>query len=165
MSLVKNVPSTSEHTYTERLDVWFVSMVQKLETDHFLMKENIASDETKNFYEAVIFGDDKSGMAHVRELSTKFFVKNLVMEYFKEISSFNRIPNKLALGLSDSKILVWAEINDSDEDTEDALLLAEARVNQKYHDRGFYITSTITETTDLLPVPPHYQAVKISTKD
>lgn len=69
------------------------------------------------------------------------------------------MPLKLALGLSESKILVWSEIKDDDEETEDALLLIEAKINGKYRPFGFYVNSTIIEESDRISIPPHYQTI------
>ena len=63
------------------------------------------------------------------------------------------------MALSDSKILVWAVVDDNDEKTEDALIIAEAKVNGKYYEKGFYLNSTIIEKSDNLSVPPHYQKI------
>ena len=64
------------------------------------------------------------------------------------------------MGLSNSKLLVWSEIEDNDEDMEDALLIAEAKVNGKYQKDGFYINSTIVEKSDNLSIPNHYQILE-----
>lgn len=148
-----------ENTKSERIDNWFGCMLAELQTDRFLMKENLASVETKNHYEDLIFGDSWKNMGTIREQSTQFFIGHLIRDYIKELVSFNKMPKKLALGLSDSKILVWSEIEDNDEATEDALLLAEARVNGKYQSKGFYISSTVVEASDNMSVPPHYQPI------
>lgn len=153
----------SDDKQGQNLDQWFGALIQELQTDHYLLKENIASKETKTFYDAMMSGNESSMAAQIRETSSRFFIKNIVFDYLSEIKTFNKIPVKLALGLSDSKILVWSEINDDDEATEDALLLAEARVNSKYQTRGFYINSTIIEKSDNLPIPPHYQNIIIPT--
>ena len=57
-------------------------------------------------------------------------------------------------------VLVWAEINDDDEQMEDKLILSEAKINAKYHLYGFDMESTIVETSDKLPVPNHYRSLK-----
>jgi len=77
-------------------------------------------------------------------------------------SSKNVFPQKLAFDFSDAKILVWAQIKTEDVSTEDALILSEAEANSKYSDNGFYISSTIVEECDNLPIPSHYHEVKIN---
>ncbi len=88
-----------------------------------------------------------------------YFISNIIRDYLQELKNHDSKPIKLAMGLSDSKILVWSVINDNDEQTEDTLLLAEAKVNGKYQSKGFYINSTILERSDSLETPPHYQSI------
>lgn len=163
MSNVKIKPDLSDDKNKDQIDEWFGSLIQGIQTDHFLLKENIASEDTKKFYTAAMSGNELSVAAQVRETSSRFFITKLVFDYLKEIITFKKIPLKLALGISDSKIMVWSEINDNDDATEDALLLAEARVNNKYQANGFFINSTIIEKSDNLKIPPHYQKISIPT--
>lgn len=108
----------------------------------------------------LIFGDEKSLVHKTREASSIYFIKKIIKDYLFELKEhYKRLPLKLALGLSDSKILVWSEIKDDDEATEDALLLAEAKVNGEYYPYGFYLTSTIIEKSDNLDIPPHYHKI------
>jgi hypothetical protein len=80
------------------------------------------------------------------------------------LSSLKHNPKKLGLELSNSKVLVWAEIYDNDDETEKALILAQAKVNARYSKFGFAISSTIVEECDQLAVPNHYHNVAINSK-
>jgi hypothetical protein len=65
---------------------------------------------------------------------------------------------KLGLSYADSKIFVWAETKeDDDEETEDILLRIEAKITFKYFPKGFNLISTIVEKSDKLSLPNHYQ--------
>jgi hypothetical protein len=86
-------------------------------------------------------------------------IKSLVLDYLTRLKTLDRHPEKLALGLSDSKIMIWAEIEDDDEELEDQLLILEAKMNAIYNENGFYVNSTILEKSDRLPVPSHYQTI------
>ncbi len=141
------------------VDEWFGNLVDSIKTDHFLMTEDIAPVEKKNLYNDLIFGNQKSVVSKMRETSTMFFITEIITEYVKEIKNQHKNPLKLALALTDSKILVWSVINDNDEETEDALLIAEAKVNGKYHQNGFYLNSTILEKSDNAEAPSHYQVI------
>ena len=140
-------------------DDWFQNLIDNIKTDHFLMTENIAPVEKKALYTDLIFGNQKNVLSNMREASTMYFITEIISEYVMEIKNQQKNPLKLALALSDSKILVWSVINDNDELTEDALLIAEAKVNGKYHKNGFYINSTILEKSDNAEVPSHYQII------
>ena len=90
--------------------------------------------------------------------ANQHFIKNVIVEYLQEISK--KLPIRLAFDLDDSEVLVWAEINDDDEEMENFLLLAEAKVNANYHKYGYDLTSTIVEVRDGLSIPNHYSVFK-----
>ena len=94
-----------------------------------------------------------------KKTSSAFFIKNLIDSYFIELGERIARPNRVALELSNSKVLVWAEIENDDELTEDALILSAAKVNYAFSTFGFHISSTIVEVDDKLNVPKHYKEV------
>lgn len=159
MSIKKISPYTEAPT-GDSLDAFFTSLLSTIEADHFLMKENIANEDTKKMYHDLILGDEIDLAKRAREFSTRTYILNIVTEFLYEVSQFPNKPKGLFLGLSDSKILVWAIVEDNDEETEDNLLLAEAKVNSIYYKHGFYLTSTIVEESDKIPPPPHYKPIK-----
>lgn len=142
-----------------RLKKWFENFIDDIKVDKFLIETNVASEPKKRLYTAMSNGDEKFMNSTARTASSMFFIRNLLDVYFDELNERKRMPNTLALSLSDSKILVWAVIEDGDFDTEKALLLSEAKANSKYFSDGFYITSTIIEKSDSLPIPTDYQQV------
>lgn len=144
---------------SENIDQWFSQFIDHLKVDHFLLQTNSATEEKKEFYKAVMSGDEILLASQVRNTSSKVFVKRIIFEYLQELKSNNKMPLKLAFGISDSKILVWSEVNDNDEETEDALFLTEAKINGKYHKYGFYLNSTIVESSDKMSIPNHYQNI------
>ena len=94
-----------------------------------------------------------------KKTSSAFFIKNLIDSYFIELGERRARPNRVALELSNSKVLVLAEIENDDELTEDALILSAAKVNYAFSTFGFHISSTIVEVADKLNVPKHYKEV------
>lgn len=156
MSNTHNIQAPLEQ---ENIDQWFSHFIDDLKTDQLLMSLDVASKEKKDFYTDMIAGDYEKLLSQLRNKSSVFYIGNIIKDYIESLSSYKTKPLKLALGLSDSKILVWAEINDGDDKTEDALLLAEATVNGKYQQNGFYLNSTIVEKSDNLDIPPHYQPI------
>lgn len=144
------------------VDAWFDDMVANLRYDQTLLEIDVLEDEKKNVYNAMISGNQEILHSLARETSSAYFILNMVSKYFKELIKSKRKPNKLALELSDSKILVWAEILEDDELMENALILAEAKINADYSKYGFNISSTIVEDCDGLDVPTHYKNVAIA---
>lgn len=91
--------------------------------------------------------------------SSLHFLGQLIIDYVNELKERQVEPRQLAMDMSDASVLVWAEINDDDEPTEDQLRLAQAKINARYNQYGFYLTSTIVEQSDCLPIPSHYQSI------
>jgi hypothetical protein len=140
-------------------DLWFSDFISHLNADHFMLETNTAAEDTKKFYEAFINEDEVTMFKLVRQQTSISFIKRLIYDYLKELKQ-RKIPLRLALSLSDSKILVWAEIENDDDVAEDALLVAEAKINSVYSEYGFYIDSTILEQRDKMSMlPPHFQSI------
>lgn len=155
----KQTSSNKSDLNDDELDHWFESFIDDIKTDHLLISSGVANEDKKNLYKAIMNNDSLVLAKTSRDLSTMVFIKSLVQEYIKELLELKNLPLKLALGLSDSKILVWAEIEDNNEEMEEALLIAEAKVNGKFYNDGFYINSTIIESCDNLNIPSHYQKI------
>lgn len=140
-------------------DRWFSDFISHLNADHFMLETNTASEDTQKFYEAFINEDEVTMFKLVRQQTSISFIKRLIYDYLKELKQ-RKIPLRLALSLSDSKILVWAEIENDDDVAEDALLIAEAKINSVYSEYGFFIDSTILEQRDKTStLPPHFQSI------
>lgn len=158
---------TSENLHKHQLqsnnaDAWFDNMVSNLKYDKVLLDNDILEDGKKEVYSAMISGNQEL-ISHLgRQSSSAYFIMNMVGKYLKELIKAKSKPNKIALELSDSKILVWAEILEDDNEMEDALILSEAKINAEYSKYGFYISSTIVENCDGLDVPEHYKNVAMS---
>ncbi len=135
---------------------WFSEMIEHLEVDRFMMGENLVSDDTKGFYESLIYGDITSITQTLRGTSSKFFVSKMLKAYIHELSS-RRIPvQKLGFDYSDAHIYVWIQVADDDENSIDNLTLAEAKVNSDFFQHGYNITSMIFEESDNMAIPEHY---------
>ncbi|MEO0058972.1 MAG: hypothetical protein RLZZ312_619 [Bacteroidota bacterium] len=141
--------------------LWFDEMVSNIRYDQLLLKSDLLEKQKKEVYDAMISGNHDFMHNYARKNSSAFFIKNLIDSYFIELITRKKTPNRLALELSNSKILVWAEIMNDDEDTENALILAAAKVNNDFSKYGFHLSSTIVEKDDLMDVPAHYKEVTI----
>jgi hypothetical protein len=139
---------------------WFETLINELKTDNFILNEGIASPETIKKYEILMRNDEDELFGLSRQLSSNHFIKKMIFEYISEIKNRKVNFNKLAFDLGNSKLLSWVEIDDNDETSEDNLILAEAKVNSKYINLGFHVTSTIIESGDNIPVPSHFNVIK-----
>jgi len=140
---------------------WFGDMISNLRVDQLLLQADVLEKHKKEVYEAMISGNHDFMHNYARKTSSAFFIKNLIDSYFIELVERKAIPNRLAFELSNSKVLVWAEIDNDDEETEDALILTAAKVNYEFSKYGFHISSTIVEEDDKLNIPKHYKEVLI----
>ncbi len=153
------LPVENANFLNDRVKTWFENMISNLKVDQVLLETNVASKEQKYFFDTLINGGESDIHALGRVQSSMYFIKNLIQEYINELTFREAKPLKLALDLSDAKIFVWATIRDNDDITEDALILSEAKINAKYSEHGFHISSTVVEESDKIQIPPHYQQI------
>ena len=154
-----NTQSPKKNEFNEKTKVWFDKLIGSIRADQIMLETNTASPEKTKMYNSLILGQDEETFKMSRASSTMYFIKNMILDYLNAFKEYNSRPLKLAVELSDAKILVWAEIKDNDDETEDTLLLAEAKTNAKYSEFGFHISSTIVEECDKTSIPSHYQNI------
>lgn len=140
-------------------DAWFDKLIATIVRDRIQMSTGIASPEKQSMYISLMTENVVEMSKANRDTSSRILISEIVNDYINEINDIKEKPLKLALKLSVAEILVWAEINDDDEEAENKLLLSEAKLNAKYNNWGFYINSTIVEKSDGFSVPPHYSNV------
>ena len=155
------INKSSSELSNETMSKWFDDFISHISVDKMMMETDTAPSETKQFYIDAIMEDYHSISKSVRDQSTKYFIIKLVEYYFEQLKSFEIFPQKLAFDFSDAKILVWAQIENENDKSENALILSEARANRNYSETGFYISSTIVEECDNLEIPSHYNELKI----
>ena len=81
-------------------------------------------------------------------------------EFIKELERRStRLPEKLAVGFVDAKLLIWAEVKDGDEELMEALLLADAHTTALMHDLCYATSILVVYSEDNLDAPSHYQIV------
>jgi hypothetical protein len=145
---------------SQGMEEWFNDLIAQITTDKLLLETGTASEDKVKFYNTMMNGNELEVSKLSRSMTTMYFLKNLLVDYIQSINEFKAKPLHLALDLSDSKILVWAEIEDDDIVSENNLILTEAKLNSKYSEFGFYISSTIVEKSDSTEIPPHYKKLK-----
>jgi hypothetical protein len=134
---------------------WFDELVSTLRAHELMLETQTADEDTKKFY-ATLMGGNSSEIAHLtRTQSQRYFIGSILWDYLKVIK--DNKPSKLAFDYNDSEVLVWAEIDENNEQLEKQLYLAEAQINAKYHQYGFDMTSMIVENTDNITTPNHYK--------
>lgn len=150
---------STEHQLNDQVRTWFDELMQQLRVDRLSLETNTATTEKQSFYQRMATANATDMALTSRMQSSQHFLGQLIIEYVDELKQRQIEPRQLAMDLSDASVLVWAEINDDDELTEDQLRLAQAKINAHYNQYGFYLTSTIVEKSDCLPIPSHYQSI------
>ena len=140
-----------------KTDLWFDDFVSSIRVDQLALETGVASEEQKHFYETLINGSIQDMMDTGMKTAQQYYIQNMLVDYIHLLKNFEDAPFlKLAVSFHNSELLVWAEIQDDAEDVEGELIMAEAKINAKYHKHGFDMTTTIVEQCDALPVPSHY---------
>ena len=139
---------------------WFDDLVSDLRSHELQLETDTASKPLKDFYNRIIFGSAEETARASKATLQKYFVSRIVLDYVEIISNSALAQlNRLAIDHNDSEVLVWAEIPDDQDELEKALIMAEAKINAKYHEFGFDMNTTIVEESDYLSTPNHYSVV------
>lgn len=150
--MIKEKINTSSQVLEE---AWFADMINTIKVDHLTYQTDTMESGRKKMYGNLIDNNYIEMAKDARKFSSKIIIPHMLEAYFQCLSKITNL-NELAFELSDTKILVWAEINQNDEEAEDFLLLAEAKINGKFSKVGFRLLTTIVEDCDELEVPQNY---------
>ena len=144
-------------------ETWFDDLIAEinaqLKSDQLMLETKTASKEKEDFYSAVKTKNIEQLFEINKNSAHQYFITKILFEYIQEIMARGCKPIKLAVDHTNSKVLVWAEIDDDDKLSERNLILAEAKVNANYYSKGFHVSSVIMEKSDHYPVPSHYKTI------
>lgn len=139
---------------------WFAKAINSLKVDQLTFQTDIMEPDKKELYTHLISENYIEVSRKSIELSSQLIIVEMIGKYFSELGSGFSKLRSLSLHPSDKKLLVWAEINDNDEETEDVLLLLEAKINALFSNYKFRVLTTIVEAMDSLSAPTDYVPVK-----
>jgi hypothetical protein len=151
MEQIKNIVTNDSN----KIEYWFDELISTLSTHQLMLSTNTASESLNNFYSTLLSGNANEIANLSRSQTQRHFISSIILDYVEIIK--NNTPLKLAFNFNDSEVLVWAEINENDELKEKHLYLAEAKINAKYNQYGFDMTTMIVEDTDNISIPNHYK--------
>ncbi len=157
-SIVNEHSSNLTH---DQISEWFDKTICSLEGDKFMMQNKIANPETEKMYNSLITGNIQTVLMEFRKMSGGFIAKNIVVDFVDSLINTQHLPSTLAFSVSDSKVFLWAEIKENDETAEDAIIESEAKINAKYYEVGYNVSTTIIEDCDKLKTPRHYINIPI----
>lgn len=134
---------------------WFDGIVARTRELQAMFAANTIPNDVKKVINTFIVGDGNQIAFQGKVMSQQHFVQHIISDYVQLIQE-NK-PIQMAFSFTDNEVLVWAEIKDNDWDTEKALILAAAKINFKYHNYGYDMTTVLVEECDELPIPNHYK--------
>lgn len=144
---------------SQRGSQWFDEIIATIRTHQLVLETDLADKKRKEFYELMITGSEAEIAGVTNSMTTMVLVKNMLFDYIQELNKKEIEFEDIAFDNTNSGLLVWAVIKDDDEEAEDNLLLSAAKVNAKFNQYGFAISTTILEKSDEHPIPEHYQSV------
>lgn len=139
------------------LDVWFESLIDQLRADRTAISCGIAPKDTEEFYTKFVTTSVEKILNDNRKVLTMNYIERALKVYNEKLKEYSSKPLKVAFNFADSKVYVFAIIDNDDEKTEDALFLSEAYVNAKFSEFGICFTTTILEKEDNYTIPEHYK--------
>lgn len=86
----EQLKSIAGSTDAEKMDTWFNGLISSIEMDKFLMTEDLASDETKAFYKAVMSDNVEDVLRQTRVASTMYFIEKMIIDFLSEINNHGR---------------------------------------------------------------------------
>ncbi len=145
----------------DKMSQWFDGFISSVITDQIMLETQSAPKNKREMYNTLISGNEAEIHNMGRVSASLYFIKMIVTSYIEEIITSKVKIQKLALNVSDSKILSWAEVADDDDESVDKLMLCEAKVNALCFQYGFHITTTVVEECDGMQAPKHYNTVDL----
>ncbi|MEN9447855.1 MAG: hypothetical protein RJA25_1145 [Bacteroidota bacterium] len=152
---------TESQMNNSEMESWFDDVIAQIKTDRFQLETQTASVEKVEIYNDFIDNNTDKIFDRFSVGYRMHYISKVVIDYIKELTTRLKTSIKdikIALDFSNNKLLVWAVIPTKNEDYyEQALILSEAKVNAKYFNNGFCITSTIVNLEDDLSIPDQYK--------
>src|SRR5688500_5465677 len=104
--------------------VWFDELISTLRVHELQLETETADPKLKKLYESIFSNNLDEVFRMNKAASQKYFVQKIVLDYLTILD--DKMPIKLAFDFNDSEVLVWAEIEDNDQECESQLTRAEA---------------------------------------
>ena len=151
---------SSNSVADQKAHEFFSDLVTKLNVTEFLYNIKGMSEKEYQMWNAAINKDLVPMMMRSRVDTNIICIRKAFDEFMLALRSEKDVTlRKLAVDMSRNKLFVWAEVNDDDEQSLRSILYADSVANLKIEELGCYITATVVEKSDNVPVPSHYITV------
>lgn len=147
----------------DKIGEFLSETIHQLKSHKLLLETETMNSDMKKFYDQVSNGDIENLLKANIEQYRKLVFLRLITDYFKKLSPLENLVH-LGININDTKLLVWAEIDENDEESENKLIDLQAHLNYLYKDSGVLVSTTIVENTDYLTMPPHYEELLNNSK-
>jgi hypothetical protein len=157
-----NTTKTTPTFATSEVEDWFGQLIHQIRVDKLQIESGVADLDKSEFYRNAMAGNTSELLKKIRKDASQFFVSEIVTNFLMELSRRKVTPEKLAFALTPSTILAWAEIKDDDAQSEDGILLAEAKINSVAKEFDFSLDTMVVEKSDCLEIPSHYFSINLN---
>jgi hypothetical protein len=145
---------------SDPIEAWFDDFIGTLRADQVAMSMKVVDPEKEQFYKKMMSGDHTILVDALQQMVSQYYIPQIIATFLTEVNRRNVKYKKIAFDLRNrTTILFWGEIEDEDYDSEKGFILSEAKVNFNFSSTGFYMSSTIVESSDNHKVPSHYKEV------
>lgn len=152
---LKTIPSE------DHIQEWFNKVAFELKIQRIKHDTNTLDDKVKQLYAELAVGEMKTYAEMSQKFSNDYYRKQLTLDFLQQLGETPGNLKRLAINYSLTSVLIWAEIEEGDEEAEDNLILLKASLNAKFNKLGYKISCTIVEDTDRLPIPSKYREIDI----
>lgn len=146
-----------ERKTQQMLDLWFENLIEQLRTDRTAINCGTATKEKEDFYSKFVTKSVDEIVNDNRKVLIMNYIELALKAYNEKLKEYDSKPLKVAFNFADSKVYVFAIIDNDDEKSENALFLSEAYVNAKFREYGVHLSTTILEKEDNYEIPDHYK--------
>ncbi len=155
-----NNPITSDNTKKDSVTEFIDLLIHELNSDKMMLETSTMDEKLSRIYHNLASGNTDDLFKLNMDAAIEKFEKQLLLEYIKGILHSNIKPGSLAFHSSGNTILVWAEVNNEEEENE--LYRLEGKINSKFSDKGIKLDTTVVEINDGLPIPTHYRQIRFT---
>lgn len=146
----------------DALSEWFDKVSFDVHLEKTKHEAGAMPDKLKALYTELMNGEINLLAEHSQQVANNYYRKKIALDYLDNLIKIDCNLNQLAINYNMNSVLIWSVIEDDDEQSEDCLIMLQAKLNAMYQDKGYRISTTIVEKSDPIPMPSHYREIKIT---
>ena len=161
MTIIENKPitSTNKISQNERIAKFLETKVHDLATHQVMAETGTMPQEMQQYYTTVM-DKPESALLGLRPVIKRIAYARALEIYFSILG--DRLPEKLGLHVSGSLVKIWAEIDESDEENWDELMLAGSRASFECASLGIAFETMCVDRTEGYTMPAWYELIDLN---